>query len=220
MRFWRKRTKSPKQKPSENYFLKQKEESINHYSNSWTTNEIPEVDRSVAELIHQLDLNEELINRYLNFDNGSDFCMSDWKAKEELNFPGPFYTGESDTCGTGIMEAPNNVIFDENCLEFVMIQPRNKNELLQLWNARSVEVFGAYYCDGNKHWTLEKVKNWWSNKNDILEHLKNEDLIKMNYNQEKRYRHYIEHYAEMDLRKYGFFLEHGFYPSNEPLPEI
>ena len=29
-----------------------------------------------------------------------------WLNKHPFNFPGPFYTGESDTCGTGICQAP------------------------------------------------------------------------------------------------------------------
>ncbi len=220
MNFWRKKFNPSEPNTSENYFLKQKEEQIDHYANSWVNNEIPELDRPIAELIYRFDLNEKIIDKYLDFGNDSDYSDSAWSAKGELNFPGPFYTGESDTCGTGIIESPNNVIFNKDCTEFVMIQPRNKNELLQLWNAGAVEVFGSYYCDGNKHWTLEKVKNWWENKNDILKQLENEELIKMNCNQEKRYRHYIDNFAEMDLRKYGFFLENGFYPSNESLPEI
>ena len=28
-----------------------------------------------------------------------------WKSRHPFNFPGPFYTGESDTCGTGHPEA-------------------------------------------------------------------------------------------------------------------
>lgn len=105
-------------------------------------------------------------------------------------------------------------------MEFVMIQPRTKTELLQLWNASAVEVFGAYYCDGNKHWTVKEVKNWWFEKDDLLQHLKDEELIKMNCHQEKRYQHYLEHLAEMDLRRYCFFLDNGFYPTTEILPEL
>ena len=220
MSFWKKIFKPTEQQTSENDFLIQKQEHIDHYANSWVNNEIPEVDKSIAELIYQFDLNEEIINKYLDFGNDSDCADSAWNDRGELNFPGPFYTGESDTCGTGIIESPNNVIFNDYCMEFVMIQPRNKTELLQLWNAAAIEVFGSYYCDGNNHWTLEKVKNWWANKDDILNYLENEELIKMNCNQEKRYRHYLENYAEIDLRKYGFFLENGFYPLNESLPEI
>lgn len=203
-----------------NHFLKQKEEHKDYYVNSWVYNEISELDIEIARLIYQKDLDENTINTFLNFGPDSDCGESGWSVKGELNFPGPFYTGESDTCGTGIIESPNNVIFDENCMEYVMIQPRTKAELLQLWNAGAVEVFGSYYCDGNKHWTVQLVRNWWSRRNEIFEHLKNEELIRMNCNQEKRYKYYLENYAELDLRKYCFFLENGFYPNNEKLPEL
>ncbi len=187
---------------------------------SWVNNEIPELDKTIVKLIHQKELKDTTINLFLDFCLDSDFSGSGWSKKGELNFPGPFYTGETDTCGTGIIESPKNVILDENCMEYVMIQPRNKTELLQLWNAGAAEVFESYYCDGNKYWTVQLVKNWWSNKNEILQHLKNDELIKVNCNQEKRYIYYLEKLAEMDLRKYCFFLDNGFYPINEKLPEL
>jgi hypothetical protein len=210
-----------KQPPqNDNRFLPQIGKDKDCYVNSWVENKIPELVKEITGLIYQKDLDDNVINTFLNFGSDSDYGDSGWSVKGELNFPGPFYTGESDTCGTGIIESPNNVIFDENCMEHVMIQPRTKVELLQLWNAGAVEVFGSYYCDGNKYWTVQLVRIWWSNRNEILDHLKNEKLIKMNCNQEKRYRHYLENYAELDLRKYCFFIENGFYPTNEKLPEV
>lgn len=193
---------------------------IDPYVDSWVNNDIPECDDSVTQLIYQYELDEQDINQYLNYHDNSDFKSSSWELKGKLNFPGPFYTGESDTCGTGICESPNNIIFDENCMEYVMIQPRTKIELLQLWNAGNIEVFGAYYCDGNKHWTVQSVKDWWKNRNEIFEHLKNKELIKINCNQEKRYRSYLENEAEIDLKKYCYFLENGIYPKNQQIPDI
>jgi len=193
---------------------------MDFYENSWVNNEIPQIDKSIAELIFQFDLNDKIIDEYLNYKSYSDYTDSGWNDKDILNFPGPFYTGESDTCGTGIIEAPNNVIFNEHCMEFVMIQPRNKTELLQLWNAGACEVLGSYYCNGNKYWTTEKVRYWWKNKDDILELLKNNDLIKRNRNQEKRYLHYLDNFAEIDLKKYCYFLDNGYYPTDEKLPNI
>lgn len=187
---------------------------------SWVDNKIPELTKSISELIYQKGLTEDIINTYLNFKTGSDYSGSGWSDKGALNFPGPFYTGTTDSCGTGISESPNNVIFDKNCMEHVMIQPRNDIELLNLWNAGAVEVFGSYYCDGNQHWTVSLVKNWWGDRHDIYEDLKNHELIKLNCNQEKRYIHYLENFAELDLRKYCFFLENGFYPMDEKLPEL
>lgn len=220
MNFWNNLFKRKEEKAYENYFLKQKAEHIDAYANSWVNTDIPELTKSISELIYQKELTENIINTHLNLKTDSDYGGSGWPVKGILNFPGPFYTGTTDSCGTGIIESPNNVIFDENYMEHVMIQPRNEVELLNLWNAGAVEVFGSYYCDGNKHWTVTLVKNWWVNKYEIVEHLKNNALIKLNCNQEKRYIHYLENFAELDLRKYCFFLENGFYPTNEKLPEL
>jgi hypothetical protein len=193
---------------------------IDFYSDAWVNNEIIPIEHEVSSLIYQNKLTEKEINSFLNYKENSDFSDSEWSTKGILNFPGPFYTGQTDSCGTGIIEAPQNIIFDENFSEYVMIQPRNKIELMQLWNAGNTEVFGSYHCDGNKHWTPKLVKEWWQNKQEILDMLTNGDLIKLNCNQEKRYRHYIENQAETDLKKYCFFLENGYYPTNEKLPEI
>ncbi len=221
MHFWKKIFKPKEIKLEENFLLKQKEEYIDYYENSWVDNDIPKVEKVISDLIYDRELSKSKIDLFLDFDNNSDFGGSEWSNRGELNFPGPFYTGETDTCGTGIIEAPNNVVFNEYCMEFVMIQPRNKTELLQVWNAGAVEVFGSYYCDGNKYWTIDKVKNWWARKDYLLECLENEELIEMNCNQEKRYRYYLENFAEIDLRKYCFFLDNGSYPNEEVLlPEI
>ncbi len=197
-----------------------KKESDSPYSNSYVDNGIPALEDDIIDLIYQKDLNKDVVNQFLHFGDDSDCGGSGWFLKEDLNFPGPFYTADSDTCGTGIIEAPNNVIFDEHYREFVMIQPRNRLELLQVWNAAAVEVFGSYYCDGNNYWTVESVREWWSNREDLLEFLKYDDLIKANCNQEKRYKYYLEHFAEIDLRKYCFFLENGFYPKDQKLPHL
>ena len=161
-----------------------------------------------------------MVNDYFRYGDNSDFWGSGWLVRGELNFPGPFYTAETDTCGTGIIELLNNVIFDDDGAEYVMIQPRIKAELLQLWNAGSVEVFGGYYCDGNEHWTTKLVRDWWASRGDVLERLKDKELIQSNYNQDIRYRYYLENQAAHDLRKYCFFLEKGIYPTTQKLPEI
>lgn len=195
-------------------------DSKDYYANARAGSEILAVETTIADLIYQNELTENKINAYLKWDTMSDFGGSGWSDKGRLNFPGPFYTGETDTCGTGIIAAPNNVIFDDGCLEYVMIQPRTQAEMLQLWDAGATEVFGSYYCDGNAHWTVQLVKEWWRGRNDIIERLKNPALINMNRDQEKRYTHYLMTDAEMDLRRYCFFLEHGYYPKNVSLPEV
>lgn len=198
----------------------EQDESTYYYPNSWVDTVIPEITSDVSELIYQRSLSPEMIQSFLKENEESDIGGSLWSSKGELNFPGPFYTAETDTCGTGIIESPNNVIFNENFQEFVMIQPRIKSELYQLWLAADVEVFGSYYCDGNDHWTVQEVKYWWLNRTFILECLTNKELIENNCNQEKRYRFYIQDFAEEDLKKYCFFLDNGYYPTDEALPEL
>lgn len=193
---------------------------MGYNADSYVGNVIPEVDENVIKLIYQNSLTEEKINEFLNLKTDASIDGSAWNLKNELNFPGPFYTGETDTCGTGIIEAPKNVIFDRECMEHVMIQPRTKKELLGLRDAGAIEVFGEYYCDGNKHWTIQLVKEWWSNRNDIFKSLQDRVLIKMNCNQEKRYKYYLDNVAELDLKRYCFFLDNGFYSTDEKLPNI
>lgn len=195
-------------------------DSFDPYVNARAGLEFSVVEKTIADLIYQNGLTEDKINAYLNCDFTSDFGGSAWPEKGQLNFPGPFYTGITDTCGTGIIESPSNVVFDEWCMEYVMIQPRNKPELLQLWSSGAVEVFGGYYCDGNRHWTVQLVKEWWRRKSQMVEHLKKAELVKMNRDQEKRYIQYLMNDAEIDLRRYCFFLENGYYPENESLPEL
>ncbi|SDL63998.1 hypothetical protein SAMN05421823_107129 [Catalinimonas alkaloidigena] len=231
MDFFRKLFKSNTPNESENYFSEEKHESKKHFLTQeeeyvgynvdmWVNNEIPALDEEIAHLIYQKDLDENTIHTFLGYRQNSDLGQSSWTEKGMLNFPGPFYTSETDTCGTGICEAPLNVLIDEHYMEHVMIQPRTKNELWQVCNAGAVEIYSAYHCDGNQHWTVQLVRDWWKNKDDLLAHLKHQELIKHNCNQDKRYAHYLQHQAKLDLRKYCFFLENGFYPSHEKLPEL
>lgn len=220
MNFLKNIFKAEEQQVSDNYLLRWKEEHIDSYANSWVGHKIPELTESLSELIYRKDLDENVIKKFLNSEDASHLEGSGWSARGALNFPGPFYTGVTDTCGTGIIEAPCNVFFDDYCMEYVMIQPRNEIELIQLCSAAAVEVFGSYYCDGDQYWTLQSVRHWWSNKNELLKTLKNDELIRMNCNQEKRYKSYLENYAETDLRKYCYYLENGIYPSDETLPEL
>jgi hypothetical protein len=197
-------------------------ENIDYYENSWTNNDIPIADLEISKLIYNFELNSDAIDQFLNYGEGSDSGSTNWENKGIFNFPGPFYTGETDTCCTGIIEAPQNVIFDAEGMEHIMIQPRTKKELLQVWDAGKVEVYGQYYCDGNNHWTIELVKEWWGNKDTILELLKNKRLISINCNQNLRYESYLETKAEIDLRKYCFFLDNRYYPikQEEKLPDL
>ena len=77
---------------------------------------------------------------HLDFVNYSDFKEVNW-----LNTPGPIYTTCTDNCGTGQVEAMNNVGGDENYHEIIFKQPFDRRELQETLTAAAVDPFGAYY---------------------------------------------------------------------------
>jgi len=147
--------------------------------------------------------------------------VSHWPKIHYLNFPGPFYTGESDTCGTGEREAPDNVLLTDHAEEYVFRQPQNFTEFLCVLSAAAVEVFDSYSCDGNDHWTYQLCREWWQGKDEFIRHLRTPAFRKHNGNRIQLYIDYLNGSAETDLRKYCYFLENGRYPiAAEPLPPL
>ena len=145
-----------------------------------------------------------------------------WREKHPLNFPGPFYTGMSDTCGTGPCEAQENVLCDSYCQEYIFKQPTDYLELVGVLDAAAVEVIDSYSCNGNKYWTYEKCREWWHTVPDILQQLKDPEIVKVNGpDHVQLHLDYLNGAAEKDLRKYCYFLENGRYPQGEVrLPEL
>lgn len=145
-----------------------------------------------------------------------------WDIRHPFNFPGPFYTGETDTCGTGDIEAPMNVLYDGHTMEYVFRQPGNYTELLCLINAGAVEVFDGYSCNGNACWTYNACRDWWANRGELLNSLNSAEFSRTNGDRVQLYIEYLNTEAERDLRKYCYFLENNKYPQNDAiiLPEL
>jgi len=184
----------------------------------WSDEIIPsKIDENIIKVIYQKHLLETDIESFLATNDHSKQidCLNHYDIYENLNFPGPFYTGESDTCGTGISEAPENVVCNNDGQEFVMIQPRSTIEMIQVLNAGETECFSAYSCFGNEVWTPDLVRGWWSQKGKLIDYMKSPESDRSNINQNRRYIKYLETYAEQDLRKYLHFLECGVYPLDE-----
>ena len=177
-------------------------------------------------LLYRRDL-YELINQevlpLLQPKAKNDFwAASHWREKHPFNFPGPFYTGETDTCGTGVPEAPDNVLFDGYCCEYIFRQPRTYLEFVAVKDAAAVEVFDSYACDGNQHWTRQACREWWRNREVVIRRLLDHpEYLKQNGERVNLYVNYLNSTAKYDLKKYVFFLENGFYPPDGlPLPEL
>jgi hypothetical protein len=104
--------------------------------------------------IDTTQLDDDLNDLY--FLNYGDFKEINW-----LNTPGPIYTTYTDNCGTGQVEAMNNVGGDEDYHEVIFKQPFTKQELKETLSAAAIDPFGAYYFDGNLNWTKELITEWW-----------------------------------------------------------
>lgn len=147
---------------------------------------------------------------------------SHWLEKHPFNFPGPFYAGESDSCGTGIGAAPENAANDAWYREYIFRQPTNYYELQCVLNAAAIEVFDSYSADGNDHWTYAACRQWWRDRPELLHSFSRPEVVAANEGQAQRYAEYLRGEAEMDLRRYCYFLEHGAYPAaaRPVLPEL
>lgn len=146
---------------------------------------------------------------------------SGFHDKSRFNFPGPFYTGYTDNCGIGQLEAPATILYDENGHEHIFRQPHTTQQLIQLLVAAHIDPFEAYAMDGNDHWTLDLIKEWWNNKSALIAELSTENMIRnQNKKQAQDYIDYLNGEALLDLRKYAFFLLHKKYPFIEELNEL
>lgn len=86
--------------------------------------------------------------------------------RNPLNVPGPFYGAETDTCATGPIEAPKNVLLDAEGMEFVFRQPSTLDELTGVIYAAICDPFAGYGADGNDHWTTSMVREWWNMRDE------------------------------------------------------
>ncbi|MGW6708616.1 hypothetical protein ACWGDE_27505 [Streptomyces sp. NPDC054956] len=156
-----------------------------------------------------------------------------WEKRLWLNVPGPFYTGETDTCWTGRLNAPDNVMYaasSEHGLEYVFRQPRDPQEVRRMVDAADEEPFQEYACDGDLWWTPAAVRSWWADRGRVEEHLaatlaeyagsvhrSDRDAAAGAWH----FRGYLADGLAGDLRAYLFRLEEGRYPvAGERLPEL
>ncbi len=130
------------------------------------------------------------------------------------------------------MEAPGNVLYDEDGVEFVWLQPRTTEEVVAVYEAAWMDPFGGYGRDGHQHWTQALVREWWAG----LEHqrqridravrapevLGDPSLDRAVALARQRWSRYLgSHAMALDLRRYLFRLSEGRYPTaDEHLPAL
>jgi len=103
------------------------------------------------------------------------------------------------------------------------VQPRSLDELLGVITAANIDPFGSYSFDGNDHWNLDLIREWWKHKDDLINKLTSSEFTETNnHHQNIKYIEYLQNGAKLDLMKYAFFLEKQYYPDGNELrlPEI
>src|SRR5262249_23564321 len=95
-----------------------------------------------------------------------------WNDLLWLNVPGPFWTGETNTCWTGRLHAPDHVLYGGKYFtEFGYRQPRTATQVAALADAAWEDRFGGYGCDGDDRWTPETFRAWWRERDRVVEHV-------------------------------------------------
>ncbi|MFF3537905.1 ferredoxin [Streptomyces sp. NPDC002466] len=151
-----------------------------------------------------------------------------WDDRLWLNVPGPFYGGETDTCRTGRLSAPQHVLYGgEYLTEYVYRQPRTPAETARLVEAADQDPFLGYGCDGDSRWTPDAVREWWRGRGRITRYLSAHDWDDMDWAEQgvaaavRDFADYIAGPLPGDLRIYLHWLEEGRSPvPGERLPEL
>lgn len=149
---------------------------------------------------------------------GDNFFQPAFDKRNPFNLPGPFYGAETDTCETGPAEAPHNILMDRNGQEFVCKQPSNEDELRDVISAALCECFIGYGADGDFHWTLSLIREWWRGRTDSLAQVGD---LRGDFESITHWKRLLSGDAEQYLRAYAFFVEERRVPAeNDLLPSV
>lgn len=140
-----------------------------------------------------------------------------WADRDWRNVPGPFYGAQTDSCWTGREVAPRHVVYEDGFgSEVVYRQPRSASEVRRVLTAARTDPFGAYAADGDEHWTLDLVREWWADRGRLAGWI---DDAQRRWSTSERaeerdnaaglrdFARYLDGDLEADLRDYGFWLD-------------
>jgi len=161
----------------------------------------------------------------------SAYLRGEWADRDWRNVPGPFYGAQTDSCWMGREVAPEHVVYEDQCgSEVVYRQPRNASEVQLVLTAAWHDPFGGYAADGDEHWTLDLVREWWSDRGRLAAWI---DGLQRRWSASERaderdnaaglrdFARYLEGQLEQDLRDYGFWLDNRRRPRpDETLPHL
>ena len=148
---------------------------------------------------------------------GPFFC-GNFEERNSFNIPGPFYGAQTDTCATGPFEAPHNVMLDGDGQEFVFRQPTTTEELRQIIGAAICDPFQGYGADGDEHWNLRLIREWWREMERRLAQIVRLTVTNKTTDQ---WASFSTSQAECYLRQYAFFVDYRRLPTpTDDLPDL
>jgi hypothetical protein len=119
---------------------------------------------------------------------------------------------------------------DDDGYPFIFRQPANRFELDQVLLAASNDLFHGYGADGNLHWSLVSIRDWWRGGHDLRALIAERTINVLPALGDDgywyraaayRWRKYLRDGMEIYLRRYAFFLEEGRLPVlGDILPDI
>ncbi|MBB2948985.1 hypothetical protein FB565_008771 [Actinoplanes lutulentus] len=159
------------------------------------------------------------------------YLRGQWEDRDWRNVPGPFDAARTDSCWVGRMIAPRHVLYEDDFgSEVVYRQPKDPSEVHLVLTAAWNDPFGAYAVDGDEHWTIELVKDWWADRGRLAAWIdglqrqwSSSDRADERENSEglREFAQYLENGLEGDLRAYAFWLANRRLPlAHEALPRL
>ncbi|MFD3594103.1 ferredoxin [Nocardia sp. NPDC058640] len=157
------------------------------------------------------------------YDNTRDFLMEapasfllgKWANRDWRNVPGPFYGAGTDNCLTGRFTAPAHIVYDDDYYEVIYRQPGNPRETYVLLEAMRQDPYSCYAADGDKHWTLPLIRDWWADRGRLAEWINQAIASQPTGEHEEDFRGlhaydtYLTNGLETYLVEYAFWLDNG-----------
>ena len=103
--------------------------------------------------------------------------------------------------------------------EFVFRQPTTVEEIQQVIRASICDPFSGYGADGDDHWNVRLIREWWEGMENRLAQIG--QLASMNDKSTDQWVSFSNSLAERYLRKYAFFVENRRLPKlADHLPDL
>ncbi|GGK34465.1 ferredoxin [Nocardia camponoti] len=147
------------------------------------------------------------------------YLRGEWANRDWRNVPGPFYGAFTDSCWVGRLVAPDHIVYEnDRGSEVVFRQPRNPIETRRVLAAAVNDPYQCYACDGDSHWTVSLIREWWADRSRVAEWIEEQyaawSVLPRDQERDaafglRAYGGYLSGGLEAALREYAFWVDNG-----------